>query len=183
MGIDHLTDFSAKYIKLLRLLNSSHGARSLICYILYKVNLIALFLYIHPSTFSIQLQLVSSPPFPSAVGSSCEVRSVGPIPPYPVTEIQLLSTSRNFSQDGRTVAVTASFNWTAPEFSGEDIVGYQVWLDRRPAPDNVTRSITHGPRERFAEIEVSFDVDDEDFYIILQVYYYAFTCLHVHYNV
>ena len=123
-------------------------------------------------SFPIQLQLRSS--FPSPVGRSCEVRNVGPFPPDPVTDLQLVSISQQFSLDSKFVTVTIQFNWTSPEFAGEGIVGYQVWLDRLPATDDVTRNITHGALDRSAEIEMQFAVEDDSFYLVLQV------CIHMH---
>ena len=108
-------------------------------------------------------------PLPTGVGSSCQLRNVGPLPPDPVTNLQLLSARKQFTPDRRSVVVTVQFNWTAPEFTGEGIVGYQVWLDRMPAPDDVTRLVTHGAQARAAEIERIFDIEGADFPVILQV--------------
>ena len=111
----------------------------------------------------------NSSSLPTGVGSSCQLRNVGLFPPDPVTNLQLLLARKQVTPDRRSVVVTVQFNWTAPEFTGEGIVGYQVWLDRMPAPDNVTRFITHGAQARAAEIEMIFDNEYADFSVILQV--------------
>ena len=123
---------------------------------------------------SIQSFLVwksSFPSLPSTVGGSCQLHNVGPFPPDPVTNLQLLSSRKSFSADRKSVVVMASFNWTAPEFTSgtEDIVGYQVWFDRMPAPSNVTRFVTHGAQVRSAEVEMVFNIGDTDFSLFLQV--------------
>lgn len=94
---------------------------------------------------------------------------MGPFRPDPVTNIQLQSVNKSYAIDRESVKVSVSFNWTTPEFTGEEIVGYQVWLGKTSAPDNLTRLITHGALETSAEVEMTFDTQDEDFYVILQV--------------
>jgi hypothetical protein len=39
------------------------------------------------------------------------------------------------------VFITLRYTWTAPEFEGEGITGYQAWLDKAPAPENPTGSL------------------------------------------
>ena len=112
----------------------------------------------------------SFPSLPSTVGGSCQLRNVGPLPPDPITNLQLLSVRKRFSTDRKTVRVTANFTWTAPEFIGTgSIVGYQVWFNQVPASNNVTRFITHGAQARSAEIEMIFDIGETDFSLHLQV--------------
>ena len=129
------------------------------------------------SLFSLQTVLVWAPSFPSlssSVGSSCRVRDVGPLPPDPVEDLQLISVLQRFTTDRRSAVVTVQFNWTAPDFTGEEIVGYQVWLDKQPVLDNVTRFVTHGALARTAEIEMTFEFEDTDFFVILQVYIFLY---------
>ena len=111
----------------------------------------------------------SFPSLPRTVGSSCQLSDVGPFRPDPVTNIQLLSVSKTYAKNRESVKVSVSFNWTTPEFTGEEIVGYQVWLGKTSASENLTRLITHGALETSAEVEMTFDTQDEDFYVILQV--------------
>ena len=105
------------------------------------------------------------------MGGSCQLHDVGPLPPDPVTNLQLYSARKRFSTDRKSVRVTANFNWTVPEFIGTEgsIVGYQVWFNRMPASSNVTRFITHGTQARSAEVEMTFDIGDADFSLFLQV--------------
>ena len=105
------------------------------------------------------------------MGGSCQLRDVSPLPPDPVTNLQLVSTRKRFSIDRKSVRVTASLSWTTPEFTGTEgsIVGYQVWFDEVPASDNVTRFITHGAQARSAEVEMMFDIGGTDFLLFLQV--------------
>ena len=114
----------------------------------------------------------SFPSLPSTVGGSCQLRDVSPLPPDPVTNLQLVSARKRFSIDRKSVRVTASFSWTAPEFTGTEgsIVGYQVWFDGVPASGNVTRFITHGAQARSAEVEMTFDIGGTDFLLFLQVW-------------
>lgn len=112
----------------------------------------------------------SFPSLPSTVGGSCQLRDVGPLPPDPVTNLQLLSVRKRFSTDRKTVRVTTNFNWTAPEFTGiGGIVGYQVWFDQMPASSSVTRFITHSAQARSTEVEMTFDIGETDFSLFLQV--------------
>ena len=113
----------------------------------------------------------SFPTLPSTVGGSCQVLDVGPLPPDPVTNLQLLSTRKRFSIDRKSVRVAANISWTAPEFIGTEgsIIGYQVWFNAVPASSNVTRFVTHGALARSAEVEMVFDVGDTDFSLFLQV--------------
>ena len=111
------------------------------------------------------------------MGGSCQLRNVGPLPPDPVTNLQLSSAHKRFSTDRKSVRVTANFNWTAPEFIGTEgsIVGYQVWFNQMPASSIVTQFITHGVRARSAEVEMTFDIGDTDFSLFLQVRLKAIT--------
>ena len=113
----------------------------------------------------------SFPALPSTVGGSCQVLDVGPLPPDPVTNLQLLSTRKRFSVDRKSVRVTANISWTAPEFIGTEgsISGYQVWFNVMPASSNVTLFVTHGAQARSAEVEMVFDIGDTDFPLFLQV--------------
>ena len=113
----------------------------------------------------------SFPTLPSTVGGSCQVLDVGPLPPDPVTNLQLLSTRKRFSIDRKSVRVAANISWTAPEFIGTEgsITGYQVWFNAVPASSNVTRFVTHGALATSAEVEMVFDVGDTDFSPFLQV--------------
>ena len=113
---------------------------------------------------------LSLPSLPSTVGGSCQLSNVGPLTPDPVTSIQLLSTRKRFSSDRKSVVVTAEFSWTAAGFNGTNgIVGYQVWFDRIPAPNNATRFISHGAQTTSAKAEMLFDIGDTDFSLFLQV--------------
>ena len=113
----------------------------------------------------------SFPTLPSTVGGSCQILDVGPLPPDPVTNLQLLSTRKRFSIDRKSVRVAANISWIAPEFIGTEgsITGYQVWFSAVPASSNVTRFVTHGALARSAEVEMVFNVGDADFSLFLQV--------------
>ena len=99
---------------------------------------------------------------------SCNVYDVTPIPPDPVENVEV-TFQQVFIRDEQIV-VTLRYSWTAPAFLGEGITGYQVWLDRLPAPDDPEEPLQElGVGNTMAETVKEFAGLDTNFDLYLQV--------------
>ena len=100
---------------------------------------------------------------------SCEIFSVTPVAPDPVENFSLtfVETILQKSQ----YFVTLQYNWTSPTFGGEGISGFQVWLEREPAPAMIDagRLQEVGANNQSAETRALFEASTDGFDLYLQV--------------
>ena len=103
-----------------------------------------------------------------AISASCNVFNVGPIPPDPVGDV-VITFGEAFPQDDRYF-ITLRYNWTAPSFQGEGITGYEVWLQREPAPQTTEINLQQlAAGSRSAETQANFLSMDGNFTLYFQV--------------
>ena len=90
------------------------------------------------------------PVVPPAISATCLVYDVTPIPPDPVENLAITfqqvipeiddttSSSVNQQHGSRInrLVITLQYTWSAPDFQGEGITGYQSRLSLEPAPEN-----------------------------------------------
>ena len=124
---------------------------------------------------------------PPAISALCIVHYVAPIPPDPVKNLvitfqQVLPLTNDpasvHQQGGRRMidrlVVTLRYKWSAPDFQGEGISGYQALLSRQPASDEgrvrlmgnlrqIGYNVTHD------ELVAIFDEPDTAFTLYFQV--------------
>ena len=122
--------------------------------------------------FSVQMSVQWNTVFqrPSAVQALCTTFNVHPIPPDSVENIVLTFTEA-FPKDPQYI-VTLRYNWTAPDFPGEGIIGYQAWLEKDPAPTEVEsgkRLQQLGANERSAQTQAGFESNTANFILYFQV--------------
>ena len=103
------------------------------------------------------------------VQAFCNIFSVTPVALDPVENVVLtfVETILQKSQ----YFVTLQCNWTAPTFQGEGISGFQVWLDREPAPATVAEGSLQevGANSQSVESQALFPASVDGFNIYLQV--------------
>ena len=105
-----------------------------------------------------------------SVEAACTTFNVRPIPPGSVENIVLTFTEA-FPKEPRYI-VTLRYNWTAPDFPGEGITGYQAWLEKDPAPTEVEsgkRLQQLGANKRSAETQAGFESNTANFILYFQV--------------
>jgi hypothetical protein len=143
------------------------------------------------SIILLQVRLVwnsSLPVVPPAIFVTCLVYDVTPIPPDPVENVAITfqqvipqtdhpaSTSVN-QQDGTNridrLVITLRYSWSAPDFQGEGITGYQARLSREPAPENGMLSMGNlhqiGRDAIQDELIATFNESDTNFTLYFQV--------------
>ena len=111
------------------------------------------------------------------ISALCHIDDVGPIPPDPVSDVKItflqVVPQTNGSLNGQVsrVVVTLRYNWSTPAFQGEGITGYEVWLERRPAPDGQLTQLLHllGPQATDDELQAMFSESDTNFTLYFQV--------------
>ena len=109
--------------------------------------------------------LTKLPQAPPVIQVSCDIYDVAPIPPDQVENVILA-----FRDIVHQVFVSLRYNWTAPDFPGEGITGYQVWLEKEPAPNNQTRGLQLvRPDSRNAETQAVFVTPNGSLALYFQV--------------
>ena len=145
---------------------------------------------IHCCLILLQVNLewtVDLPMTPPAISATCVVYDVTPIPPDPVENVvitfqHILPLTNDLvsvhQQGGRRMidrlVVILRYTWSAPDFQGEGISGYQALLSRQPASDEgsvrlmgnlhqIGYNVTHD------ELVAIFDEPDTTFTLYFQV--------------
>ena len=117
------------------------------------------------------------PRCPNDITLSCQVYDVPPIAPDPVQDLtvtfmQAFPQSDTPSSLGsfERIFITLHYTWTAPEFKGEGITGYQAWLERAPAPEKPTGSLQQiGLMTNSDVLRKLFEDSDANFTLYFQV--------------
>ena len=120
----------------------------------------------------------SLPVVPPAISATCLVYDVTPIPPDPVENIAITfqqvipqtdnpaSTSENQQSGSRInrLVITLRYMWSAPDFQGEGITGYQSRLSLEPAPesDMLSTGILHQIGRNAVQDELTATFEDSD---------------------
>ena len=105
---------------------------------------------------------------PPLLQVSCDVYDVTPIPPDPVENVEV--TFQQALIRNEKVVVTLQYSWSAPVFRGEGITGYQIWLEREPAPADPEGPLQEvGAGDMMADSDEEFGGLDTNFDIYLQV--------------
>ena len=110
---------------------------------------------------------------------SCDISDVAPIPPDLVENVVITFQQAIPQLDGSMVDATGQFNevvvtlrymWSPPEFQGEGISGYQAWLERMSASDDVTQNLhLIGSSATSDELQVTFNESNTNFTLYFQV--------------
>ena len=119
----------------------------------------------------------SLPRSPNAISLSCQTYDVRPIAPDPVEDLtvtfmQAFPQSDTPSPSGsfERLFITLRYTWTAPEFEGEGITGYQARLERAPAPEKPTGSLQQiGLMTNSDVLRKLFEESDANFTLYFQV--------------
>ena len=115
---------------------------------------------------------------PAIIQKTCQTYDVRPIAPDPVENLtitfkQAFPQSETLDPEGGfdRVFITLRYTWTAPEFEGEGITGYEAWLDRQPAPENPTGSLHEiaGRTTTNDVLRTLFEESDANFILYFQV--------------
>ena len=114
---------------------------------------------------------------PSPIQLTCRTFDTRPIAPDPVENLtitfqQAIPQSDTSDQSGTfdRIFITLRYTWTAPEFVGEGITGYQSWLDTVPGPDDQTGNLQQiGLNTTSDELRRLFEETDTNFTLYFQV--------------
>ena len=117
------------------------------------------------------------PVSPPPILLTCRTFDTRPIAPDPVENLtitfqQAIPQSDTPNQPGTfdRIFITLHYTWTAPEFVGEGIAGYQSWLDTVPGPDDQTGNLQQIRRNTTSdELIRLFEVTDTNFTLYFQV--------------
>ena len=112
---------------------------------------------------------------PPVITVNCLTYDVRPIAPDPVENLEITfqqaipQSDRPGSGTIDRVFITLRYTWTAPEFVGEGITGYQAWLDEVPGPNDQTGNLQQIGLTTSDELRRVFEVSDTNFTLYFQV--------------